>query len=60
MMRCRFAVLVSLKHAVPLYARFRSIAQTTERSQREMRLRVGMPCSFNRRVMAPMLKPATV
>ena len=41
-MRCRFAVFVLLKQAVPLYAGLRNTAQTTERSQREIRLRVGM------------------
>jgi hypothetical protein len=59
-MRCRFELFVLLKQAVPLYAELRSIAQTTERSQREILLRVGTPCSFSKRVMAPMLKCLTV
>jgi hypothetical protein len=56
-MRCQFTVFVLLRHAVPLYAGLCSMAQTTERSQREIRSRVGTPCSLNKRAMAWMLKP---
>jgi hypothetical protein len=36
------------------------MAQTVERSQRALALRVGMPSALIRRVISPMLSPSTV
>src|SRR3984893_11377328 len=60
--RIRFSVQTVLlpKQAWPLYAGFRSMPQTVERSHRPRRLQVGIACSFKRRAMAPMLSPCTV
>src|SRR3984893_10436664 len=57
--RIRFSVhtVVLPKQAWPLYAGFRSMPQTVERSHRPRRLQVGIACSFKRRAMAPMLSP---
>jgi hypothetical protein len=58
--RWRGATRVLPKQAVPRYAGLRSIAQTMERSHRVPGFRVATRCSLSQRVIAPMLKPATV
>ena len=48
------------KQAVPIYAGFRSMAHTVERSHRAPAWRVGTCLSLSHRVMAPMLHPVPV
>src|SRR5579859_2029436 len=58
--RVRDDTRVLPKHAAPRYAGFRNIAQTTERSQRALLLRVGMPSELSLRVISAILRPSTV
>src|SRR5271157_3440036 len=60
MTRVRAETRVLPKLATPRYAELRNTAQTVERSQRALALRVGMPSALIRRVISPMLSPFTV
>src|SRR5207249_10826847 len=55
--RVRAEMRVLPKQAAPRYVELRSTAQTVERSQRALALRVGMPSALILRVISPMLRP---
>src|SRR6058998_4407297 len=57
--RVRAEMRVLPKQAAPRYVELRSTAQTVERSQRALALRVGMPSALILRVISPMLRKAS-